>query len=482
MKKEKDPHKKSVLDSRQNSIKLLMNSLYGFMKGRKLPDKRCMEAVTAEGRNILEKIKKLVESTFKGCKVIYGDTDSVFVKFPGVDMQEAFRLGQEAADLCTEMLNEHRKAAGKEYIHKLQREKGFNPFLSVGKKKYAGRRWMTLDQPEPEFASSGLETVRRDNALIGSETQENALKMLIMEGDLDGKRATKYIHEQIEKLLHGKIEMSKLIISKALSKTFEHYEKKGGKQPHVQLAKKIDARKHKTGEVGYNTGDRVKFVIVQGPKNKQKKTDVAECAEDPLYALQNRLNIDYEYYLWQQMMKPLLRIFTPIFSPKGNIKTIHGLEEERPVETMKKKKGKGKDKDDLDLNELKKLTAFKVLFTGKHMRSMVQKADTNSSVGIAKFTVKQDTCISCNTRVEKNGLPLCRHCEPKRQITYLTLMNEKRQLEDKRWACWVGCQQCVGEKYSHPIECAQKDCSNFYERQKVLYDIEDLDKKLNKFY
>jgi DNA polymerase delta subunit 1 len=470
MKNEKDPHKYSILDSIQNSIKLLMNSLYGFFKGNKVCDKRCMEAVTAWGRQILKDITKLVEETFKGCQVIYGDTDSIFVKFFGVTKEEAFKLGQEAADLCTHFLNRERKEQGKPYIHKLQREKGFNPFFLDGKKRYAGKKYMSPTD-EPIFSCSGMENVRRDNALIGSETQEKCLEMIIMQGDLKAEKATVFVQEQIRLLLAGKIEMSKLIITKGLSQTFEHYEKSGSTQAHVVLANKINARKHVTGELGYATGDRVKYVIVCGAKGAK----IADCAEDPMYALQHRLNIDYEYYIWNQMMKPLLRVFTPILSPGIRLNTLKGWKDAEKEDLKKtNKKGKRVDKNE---KAIQTLTSYKTLFTGSHMMGRIQKSSNDH--GILKFATKKESCLGCKTSID-SGI-LCSYCEPKRQAVYLKMQHERNILEKKQWACWVTCQDCVGDKHAQKIECANNDCSNFYEREKVIYDIEDLDKKFNKF-
>lgn len=40
-------------------------------------------------------------------------------------------------------------------------------------------------------------------------------------------------------------------------------------------------------------------------------------SQDPIYVLENSLPIDYEYYLTNQLSKPLLRIFEPILGEKA---------------------------------------------------------------------------------------------------------------------------------------------------------------------
>jgi DNA polymerase delta subunit 1 len=65
--------------------------------------------VTAYGRQMIEKTKQEVESKFNkengyefDAQVIYGDTDSVMIKFGIDDIHEAMRLGKEAAEFVTQ--------------------------------------------------------------------------------------------------------------------------------------------------------------------------------------------------------------------------------------------------------------------------------------------------------------------------------------------------------------------------------------------
>ena len=62
------------------------------------------QSVTAFGRMMIEKSQRLVEEKYciengytHQAKVIYGDTDSVMVKFGGDTVEESMELGKEAA-------------------------------------------------------------------------------------------------------------------------------------------------------------------------------------------------------------------------------------------------------------------------------------------------------------------------------------------------------------------------------------------------
>lgn len=66
------------------------------------------DSIVHKGRETLERAIRLVECdsssqvSWVGSKVIYGDTDSLFVKLPPwVDKETAFKMGQDIADAVT---------------------------------------------------------------------------------------------------------------------------------------------------------------------------------------------------------------------------------------------------------------------------------------------------------------------------------------------------------------------------------------------
>ena len=394
--------------------------------------------------------------------MVVHNTDSVFVTFGDVSVDEALDLGQQAADKVTAFLSKMRTDQGKEPVHLLQREKVFLPFLLVSKKKYAGRKSLGPGMPF-FFSSSGLETVRRDNAKIGSGTLQHCLDEIIMNGDYDGSRSIAYVHETVEKLKTGQIEFSELIISKSLSKSAKHYAESKTKAVHSELARRIAERSHITGEQVYHTGDRVKFVMVQGTKNSK----AFERSEDPLFALKNRTPIDFDYYIWNQMMKPLLRIFTPILAPHEKLKKINS---------------KG-DSVYINDKEIMQTTAYKRLFVGPHMNRVVQRVvDADKAVpgSIMSFVKKQKRCLGCSCGFMGNGA-VCKHCDGKSEDIKAQLNQKMDVLREKQDQCLATCRACVNDPDAIDIPCSNNDCDNYYRREKVVVDIEDLASKLLRF-
>ena len=132
-----DPLKYAVYDGRQLALKVSANSVYGFT-GAQVGQLPCLEissTVTGYGRQMIESTKSQVESMYSkehgyehDAQVIYGDTDSVMIKFGTEDLGESMRLGQEAAEKVS--------ASFLKPI-KLEFEKCYHPYLLMNKKRYA---------------------------------------------------------------------------------------------------------------------------------------------------------------------------------------------------------------------------------------------------------------------------------------------------------------------------------------------------------
>ncbi|KAJ3379717.1 DNA-directed DNA polymerase delta [Entophlyctis sp. JEL0112] len=300
LKKERDPFKRAVLDGRQLALKISANSVYGFTGATvgKLPLLAISSSVTAYGREMIEKTKELVEEKYTvangykfDARVIYGDTDSVMVKFGPKEVEEAMKLGREAAAYVTEF-----------FIRpiNLDFEKVYWPYLLINKKRYAGLYW-TNPTKHDKLDAKGIETVRRDSCQLVSTVIETCLHKILI--DRDTAAAETYVKNVISDLLQNKIDLSYLVISKGLGKT--------GKQAHVELAERM--RKRDAGSAP-SVGDRVSYVIVKGTKGAA----AYEKAEDPLFVLENNLPIDTTYYLENQLSNPLMRIFEPILGEKAS--------------------------------------------------------------------------------------------------------------------------------------------------------------------
>lgn len=300
LKKETDPFKKDVLNGRQLALKISANSVYGFTGATigKLPCLAISSSVTAFGREMIEKTKNEVQeqySTKNGytydAQVIYGDTDSVMVKFGHQDLETCMKLGEEAAAFVSTKFKNPIK---------LEFEKVYFPYLLINKKRYAGLYWTSPDKFD-KMDTKGIETVRRDNCRLVQNVITKVLEFILEERNVE--KAERYVKQTIADLLQNRVDLSQLVITKAYSK--QEYD---GKQVHIELAKRMKKRDPGSAPV---LGDRIPYVIINSSSTKNY-----EKSEDPLFALENSLPVDVKYYLENQLSKPLLRIFDPILGEK----------------------------------------------------------------------------------------------------------------------------------------------------------------------
>ena len=184
---ETDQFKKAVLNGRQLALKMSANSVYGLTGAStgKLPCLAIASSTTSYGRQMIEFTRDevlkhyCIANGFKdNAQVIYGDTDSVMVKFGTKDLAEAMRLGEEASRIVS--------AKFKKPI-KLEFEKVYFPYLLINKKRYAGLYW-TKPEKHDKMDTKGIETVRRDNCTLVGTVIEKVLRMILIDQDVPGSQ------------------------------------------------------------------------------------------------------------------------------------------------------------------------------------------------------------------------------------------------------------------------------------------------------
>lgn len=492
MNAEQDPEKKAVLDARQLALKLACNAVYGFTKANKVCKKELMEAITAYGRDMIFLTKDLVETyytpentrkqyanasaalqmvynsqhvavadrqQFRGAsrmilsgfredivdepaRVAYGDTDSVMVRFGRISIDRCFYLGHRAAAYCTIY-----------FVHpnELEMEAVKCPASFVEKKKYFAWEY-TYPGDKGSLLIKGETGKRRDNFPLVAELQADCANQIFHKNDIQG--AIQLVHDTCHKLLMGRVDMSKLIMSQAFSKTETEYEKGGTRPAHIELMKRIRARAMETGEHVPASGERIPYIIKPGSSKRMKKF---ERSEDPLFAMKNGIYPDPQWYI-DNLKRPILRLFATILS-NGKERLTKGITD----------------------NAMQRLVAYKILFEGPHM--MQRRQIVTPKHALSAFTVKVDRCLRCRNVIRPNSSPskvVCRTCMPHlpaiHQETLLAHQRTERAWND----AWTRCQRCQGSVHN-VVVCGNRECDNFYRRHALTIDIEDLCNKLEKF-
>jgi len=316
------------LDAKQYAMKILLNSFYGYSgyARARLYSLALANAVTSFGRENILRTKKVIDeigtvfvvdgdvllgsdlpfgkAAAKGfdLSVVYGDTDSVFVRLrsrsgQNLELEDAQLIGTKIAQTVTASL-----PAPMELVFEAFARRG----IFLAKKRYA--LWVfepAGDAWKDRIKVRGMETVRRDWCDLTSKTLKTCLELVLKEGKVD--EAVDHVRSVIVRLQNLDLSrdpaiLEDLTLTRRYTKSTGSYK---NKQPHIQLVEKI---KERGGQVP-GVGDRVPFVIIQGKRGRKNKVLFVDRAEDPSYALEKNMPLDTEYYVEKQILPPVLRIF-----------------------------------------------------------------------------------------------------------------------------------------------------------------------------
>jgi len=261
------------LDAEQNAMKLFLNSAYGYMgyMGARWYSRRCAESTTAIARNYIHDVIKQAEEY--GFTVIYGDTDSLFVKADGKDVQKM------AEDFLKKI---NSTLPG---MMELEYEGFYQRGVFVTKKRYA------IIDKSGKITTKGLEVRRRDWSEIAKRTQREVIKT-ILEGQPE--QAFEIVQKVVKDLKAGDVSTEDLIIYTQLIKPLDGYKAEG---PHVAAAKRAKAAGRPV-----DVGSVIGYIVVK-PKTKGEKISDRSI---PVELYQG--GYDPEYYAKNQVLPPTMRI------------------------------------------------------------------------------------------------------------------------------------------------------------------------------
>jgi DNA polymerase delta subunit 1 len=323
----------AVFNGKQLAYKVVMNSVYGFTGVSKgmLGLKAIASAVTCRGRQMIDETKATVEGNFEGSEVVYGDTDSVMVKFKLDEsltteqkIAEAWKLGEKAADMCVfPPPNE------------LELEKVYMPYILYSKKRYAAKMWVQNKKGEMELEKvdiKGLQVIRRDQSPFNRKVGKQILNILLESND--STPALEYVMEKGKELLDGKVPNEMLLETRSLKDdgfrsdlgtdpaVYETYNQGRSEKeqvkvynkrnlPHVWVRDKMWERQPGSEP---RQGERVSFLVSDTGNPKHK---LFEKAEDPVYVEEKKVKLDYKYY-FDKLKKPVNDLMAPVIGDRGD--------------------------------------------------------------------------------------------------------------------------------------------------------------------
>jgi len=261
---ERDKAKRSKDATLSHAVKIIMNSFYGVLgsPGCRFYDPRLAGSITRIGHWILNFSRKFIEQ--QGYRVIYGDTDSLFVHLgddgsePGIVARLCERLNRYLTEELGARFNVESRLD-------VEFEKLFIRFFmptirgqeTGSKKRYAGLYVTEAGKTELYFA--GLESTRRDWTELAKDFQAD-LFGLLFNTDEPQEELRELIRDRHRALYDGRLD-DKLVYRKGLSKRLKDYTK--NVPPHVRAARMLDQL----------DGRIISYVITTaGPEPVQKRS------------------------------------------------------------------------------------------------------------------------------------------------------------------------------------------------------------------
>lgn len=284
------------LDAQSYAIKILANSFYGYLGfyGARWYSIDCAAAVTAMGRKYIDQVIKTAE--IHNIKVIYGDTDSVFL----IDSPNINAFEKEVGDSLPEPMELEDEGS---YISGIFLEK-------KGSAAGAKKRYALLDK-KGKIIVKGLESRRGDWSKLAKNVQLDVLNNVLSEGS--GEGALNIVQKIIKDIRRKKVDIGDLILSNKLTRNLDDYVAIG---PQVAAGKLMAARGEDVGP-----GTIVNYIITEGNsklvRDRVKLSDTVSIDE-----------IDENYYIDKQVIGATYKILELFGYNEDQIKGLNsGLDQ-----------------------------------------------------------------------------------------------------------------------------------------------------------
>ncbi|CAH2105361.1 unnamed protein product [Euphydryas editha] len=290
MKLQTDENVKKAMHSRQLGLKLIANVTYGYTAANfsgRMPCVEVGDSVVSKGRETLERAIKLVNNSKWNAKVVYGDTDSMFVLVPGGSRAEAFEIGQQIADAVT---------ADNPSPVVLKLEKVYQPCILQTKKRYVGYMYESPDQEKPVYEAKGIETVRRDGCPAGVKLLQRSLCELFETGDMS--RVKKLVCGVLSNLTNGTLSPQELFFTREYHGPNGY--RPGAAAPPNEIAKRLASRDRRAAP---RTGERVAWQVCAGAPH----APLVRLARAPAELLRAAAPPHVPYYAARVLLPPLHR-------------------------------------------------------------------------------------------------------------------------------------------------------------------------------
>lgn len=419
-----------LLNSKQIALKLIANVTYGYTSASfsgRMPNSDIADAIVATGREILTRSIEQIEASDFGAKVIYGDTDSLFVYFPGKSKEDAFKFGKLLAKSVTESLPDPIK---------LKFEKVYHPCVLLAKKRYVGQCFEHESQIVPKFEAKGIETIRRDGIPAQLKMVGKTLRILFETKDLS--RVKDYVIRQFIKIHNNRVNVKDFCFAKAVR--YGTYKNEQYLPPGAIVARNR-MKKDPRGEPQYK--DRVPYLVIKDV-TKERLKDRCYSPEDYIasFSTSSPMELDYEYYINKVLVPPLERVFN-----------LLGVKIKEWYRDM--------------------------------LRDTKQLVQRKEDILKVSAYVQSGECFYCRKELDSESKHLCKECLANEidvmTNILLTRKSKEKQVQEYRRICDACNQLRFGGATTLDVgsNCCNEDCQTYYAKFKCVTEYAHLDEQTN---
>ncbi|GAB4855556.1 hypothetical protein Ancab_024175 [Ancistrocladus abbreviatus] len=412
-----------ILNARQLALKLIANVTYGYtaagFSGR-MPCAELADSIVQCGRRTLENAISFVNSHHEwNARVIYGDTDSMFVLLKGRSLRDAFKIGQEIASTISAM-NPNPVT--------LKMEKVYQPCFLITKKRYVGYSYESLDQLKPIFDAKGIETVRRDTCGAVAKTMEKSLRTFFENQNISEVKV--YLQRQWSRILSGRVSIQDFVFAKEVRLGTYSTRASSSLPPAAIVATKA-MRADPRAEPRY--GERIPYVVIHGEPGAR----LVDMVVDPLdlLAIDSPYRLNDLYYINKQIIPALQRVLGLV----GANLNLWLVEMSRPVRDAPSKHHYNAPNAHR--------TRIDYYYLSKH-------------------------CILCGELIQATA-HLCEQCSKNGAAATAAMTGRTSKLERDMQHLSAICRHCGGGDWlvESGVKCTSLACSVFYERWKVQKEL-----------
>lgn len=408
-----DKELSQLLNSKQLAMKLIANVTYGYTSATfsgRMPNSDIADAIVSTGRELMAKSIQIIESSEFGAKVVYGDTDSLFVYFPGQSRADAFRCARQLAQTVSDTFPDPIK---------LKFEKIYHPCVLLAKKRYVGHCYEAETQKTGKFEAKGIETVRRDGVPAQLKMVGKSLRILFETKDLS--LVKEYVVRQFVKIQTNRANVRDFCFAKAVR--YGTYKNEQYLPPGAIVARNR-MQNDPRSEPQYK--ERVAYLVVKDV-TKTRVKDRCFSPHDYLasYRTPTPMQLDYDYYITRVLIPPLERVFN-----------LMGVKVKEWYRDM-----------------------------ARHNRQLVVRNDDIAN----SVYFQPGECFRCGRELSGALQCLCKECNSDKVELGAELLAQAKVKERQNWGYVRRCRNCTYEQYGGPASdddpgsgCCNEECEILY--------------------